>query len=595
MRTALIGHRGTGKSSLLKRIRNYAVDLGLEILALDLDQEITARTGRSVQEIFSTDGESRFREIEREVFATLDRETSVNSAANSADVFLALGAGFDSRAIPSAWKALWIRRASDHSGRIFTDRPRLNANVNAINEYFERFPAREAIYRTRADQTLWLDEGLDRPDRAECDVIFDQVRDCGGAITVLPEMLSKRDWIERYLKWGIAYFELRDDLLSASEMIELSDVVPPENLLLSFRDPRRVATTRELVETRKLSFDWPQEMGKCPLSISPKILSVHRREYFDESYSGDMILKAALPVSDFAELLEGHRWRMQDPERRVFLPMSSDGRWSWYREWMGPEEALTFLREGDGSSPDQPTLLRWLRRRNLNGESFAAVLGDPVSHSRTPLEQFEFFSERNAPVFAIRASRDEWPMALPVLKELGLRWLAVTAPLKELAFELCEGQVSETASRLRSVNTLIFSEGRWCGENTDLAGFKRAWSESPTAKSKPIAIWGGGGTLALLKEVLPQARLFSARSGEARDRNLASDFSPATLIWAAGSGPSSDLPLHWKPESVFDLSYTDDSPARVYAQKIGARYISGLEMFREQARMQREFWCRTEI
>jgi shikimate kinase len=67
----LIGYRGTGKSTIGPRL---AARLGWDFL--DADPEIERRAGRSIREIFETDGEPAFRSLEAEIlqeFLTKDR------------------------------------------------------------------------------------------------------------------------------------------------------------------------------------------------------------------------------------------------------------------------------------------------------------------------------------------------------------------------------------------------------------------------------------------------------------------------------------------------------------------------------------------
>jgi hypothetical protein len=331
------------------------------------------------------------------------------------------------------------------------------------------------------------------------------------------------------------------------------------------------------------------------LSARPcALLSLHNSAFALKEFAAPgVILKAALPTRDFRDLAKGHAWMMQDPLHRVFLPMSSDGRWSWYREWLGQDAPINFVREGEGSSQDQPNLLRWLKRKDFGVRPrFAAVLGDPVSHSRTPAEQSDYFArEAQAPVFAIRVAREEWTDALGLLESLGLKWAAVTAPLKDLAFASC--QPDELATRLKSVNTLALTERGWVGTNTDREGFTEAWRKEVSADAVMTAIWGGGGTLAMILDVVPEARAFSARTGEPR-AEVPTGFSPDTVIWAAGAAGGSP-PRSWRPKLVFDLSYSEDSPARAFALERGARYISGLSMFRAQAAAQRIFWKKVNL
>ncbi|MGJ0121321.1 shikimate kinase [Williamsia sp. MIQD14] len=60
----LIGFMGAGKSTVGAVLaRNLGVDY------LDTDHEIVRRTGRSIADIFATDGEERFREVETAVIA----------------------------------------------------------------------------------------------------------------------------------------------------------------------------------------------------------------------------------------------------------------------------------------------------------------------------------------------------------------------------------------------------------------------------------------------------------------------------------------------------------------------------------------------
>lgn len=603
MRTALIGHRGVGKTSLLARIETYYRDAGRSVTCLDLDKIIAERTGRSISEIFQSEGEEAFRQIERETFAAVERETETVEH----DVFLALGAGFDSRLLSPMWKVLWVRRTTDEMGRIFTDRPRLNPNVHPLTEFKERYDVRHPAFAARADEVLWLDEGAESPDPGERAFFIDGCRELGGAITVRKTLFQTenrlRDWIKKRLAWGVRWFELRDDLLSREEMESALKLIPSSQVLVSFRHPAKEASTAELVNASGCAYDWPLERGReTPVSRPPNFLSLHERkpgqslgavlQELPTDLPSTTRLKAALPVMGYAELIQGHRWYMERPDQRIFLPCSSNGRWYWYRELLGDRLALNFFREDEGSSSDQPTLLRWIRRRML-GEvaNFAAVLGQPVFHSRTPVEHREFFEKRKAPVFAIEISRDEWPEAINTLEELGLRWAAVTSPLKELAFKSC-GVSDDLSCRLQAVNTLVRTKKSWQGMNSDYEGFINTWRESVGPVSKATAIWGGGGTLEVMRMVLPKARLYSARTGEPRIPYEPEEFSPEVVIWAAGRIPDGQPmpPESWKPEIVFDLSYSEDSTGRAYALQCGAQYVSGLSMFRTQAAGQRRFW-----
>lgn len=62
----LFGFMGTGKTSVGKML---ASELGMEFL--DMDHVIEEREGRAISDIFATDGESYFRELERDLVKKL--------------------------------------------------------------------------------------------------------------------------------------------------------------------------------------------------------------------------------------------------------------------------------------------------------------------------------------------------------------------------------------------------------------------------------------------------------------------------------------------------------------------------------------------
>ncbi|RYZ64400.1 MAG: hypothetical protein EOP05_22105, partial [Proteobacteria bacterium] len=353
------GHRGTGKTSLLRRYEEVyrSGDLGSKKLRpFDLDQEIEFNTSKTVSEIFHSEGEAVFRRLEKEALEKIEAEV----AQTQDDVVLVCGAGFDPGLLSKFWHVLWVRRVTDSQGRIFTNRPRLNNQVSPLEEFFERFELREKRFAERADDVLWLDEGIEEvQDPAETSYIAEDRLQLGGAITLLPEHF-KTDlsaWITQRLNWGISWFELRDDLLTAEQMRLAFENLPPERALLSFRDPEREGQSAGWIDRLGVHYDWPVERGDCPFG-TPRYLSLHTRETtleetfkkFPDTVAPGTQLKAALPVHSVQELELAHRWQMAKPSQRLLLPMSGNGRWNWYRLLRGNDYSLNFIRESLGSS-----------------------------------------------------------------------------------------------------------------------------------------------------------------------------------------------------------------------------------------------------
>ena len=501
------------------------------------------------------------------------------------------------------------------------------------------------MWARRCGADLWLlPEGADDLGLAarqlEAQLILDQPGSSalGGVLTVLPQRMHSEHWqryFQRRLTWGLRYFELRDDLLTDAQILSICNVVPPAQLLISARRHRE---QDEPLSATLLShaalWDWPLELGAPPHFAEPqpaRVASLHRRnageslatciERLTAASKGAKLLKLAVPIHHLGELRQGHQWLLRDPARHQFLPSSPDGRWSWYRLWRGRQQPLNFWREEPAfalaPSPDQPTLFEWLQRLSceplapLDSPSptqFAAILGDPVQHSRTPLHQQDFFAEHSWPVLRIRLTDEDIAQtaAFSLLQQLGLRAAAVTSPRKLDARALLRQSSTfvTTTPQLpdEACNTLMYldSEQRWVGTNTDGEGLKTAWQimrkqHPQLTEEAPMVLWGGGGTRQLMQSVFPKGITYSARSGMPLQALQISPQSPKIVVWAVGAIRQPACvwpPTEWQPEVILDLNYSADSPGKQYAQRCGAHYYGGLAFFTAQAEAQRQFWQR---
>ncbi len=611
--TLIVGHRGAGKSSLLKRLKFYFKNFS-HYHFFDLDEVIEGKEQKSITAIFETMGETHFRNLEVQHLLALLNEDASKSVRST--LIVSLGAGFPLLKLPreilDSFSILWLRRESDDQGRIFFNRPRLDKSTDPLNEYQVRFLERNEVFKSLATEVWTVPEGLDDPHEVES-LYFSGASQLklkmGGSLTIYPHHLRSLDRLIQCLSWGLHRFELRDDLLTKEQFdLVLNSQLNNEVLISVRKNPKWIEAY-----LKNYPFDWPLELGP-PRDTSPTILSSHQSQDFhdlneffaqitrsSQEVSGSTLLKASPLIKSFRDLQLGHAWHLSDPQRNIFLPRSEDGRWQWYRLWMGNRLKINFLRFDEGSSLDQPTLFEWLSRNrdpsNLNELQpscdrdlhFAAVIGSPVRFSRSCMEHQDFFADLGlSGIFRIPISLEEWNFeTLNWLHSLGLRYAAITSPLKMATAKLVP-QKTAIVDELQSVNTLMWREDQacWIGHNTDIEGLRSLFSE--TDLIAPIVIWGGGGTLAAIKKLLPSATSYSARTGQPRsgDREISD---PTTLIWAAGEDHQK-IPEHWAPRKVLDLSYHDQSIARAYAMKWSANYVGGISMFKTQARQQRIFW-----
>lgn len=575
--TIFLGHRGVGKTSLLDRVSSYLP----QALCYCLDREIEKRVG-PIQDIFSQQGEGAFRVIENKIFAQLVQELH----GQTTPVFIAVGGGF-SGALPDQARILWVKRDWDVSQNIFLDRPSLNQQQSDLRIPSEIFQKREQIWQAQGYDELTLPEGVyvSHPGEVE----YFRQRPASGAVTLLAEHFLNQRW-KRLLDLKPLWIELRDDLLSASQIAQAVDFFPKQTLILSLRDPEAQTSSMDFM-SRVDRVDWPIEYGEAPQGLSPASLIYSHHSEEDSFYESlellegiDACIKWSPFVKNFLQLRLGHEWMMRSPQKRFFLPRSENGRWYWYRHLQKNSCSLNFWREGFGSSLDQPTLLQWLQP--VGSKKFAAVLGNPVLQSWSPAFHADFFAKRGTSLYAIEVSEEDLrDGGFDFLQTLGLVAAAVTSPLKAWA-----GNLVGASNPLNTIYKTMSNQ--WQGSSTDGLGFQETLKSLPfELEQKSVVVWGGGGVLPSLN--LPSAHFYSARTEKPRPESTPVD-RVDVLIWASGTQSSKALPPAWSPSWVVDMNYRADSPMRSYAHQKKAKYISGETMFLTQAREQQKIWSQYE-
>lgn len=602
----LIGHRGVGKSELYRRMQYYLSGQGYDFY--DLDVELESKAMKTITDIFTEHGEKYFRDLERQIYFELSQKTK------NQNVVISTGAGFDVSIIEREAYVLWVRRKTDMDGRIFLDRPRLNPVDSPLQEFKNRAELRQKSFQAHASHVYLMPEGElsfhQAAQEIEKKILFSTYNDVGGCVTVVPDYFnSEYTWnrfVKRFANKNVEYFEIRDDLLSYEQIQKVICDLSNEKIIFSLRSPdvaqKTFITTDEFKKwiANGILVDWAMELKDSGFlaDIVPReqlIVSCHSSEWKNlvtyEKIAA--YLKAAPLVESFGDVISLFDWHCENPQSRSVLPWSHNGRWVWFRQYMKFRQKINFWREGAGMNHDQPTLFEWLASYP-QPQVFAAILGDPVYHSYTPIEQGEFFHQKKMSIYAVQVSENEWSLAWPFLERLGLRYAAVTSPLKKLA-----ARMSKHDAALTSINTLCRQKGDdiWVGTSTDESGFKilAEGLEMVSPLQENIVVWGGGGVLPSIQKTFPRAKFFSSRTGELREENknteVDSTYEPKIIIWGAPRSEGTRFPPpHWRPQMIVDLSYKEDSLGKEYAQKLGIAYISGFKMFFEQAQQQRKFW-----
>ena len=249
----------------------------------------------------------------------------------------------------------------------------------------------------------------------------------------------------------------------------------------------------------------------------------------------------------------------------------------------------------------------------------AAVLGHPISHSKSPALHLAAYRKLGMEIGY--TALDVTEQALPAFMEQvrtqgGWRGLSVTMPLKTAMLAEVD-EVRGVARILGVVNTVAFEEERGIvrriGYNTDVTGIVNAVLNAGVASSPDAVVLGGGGTaaaaVAALKDLgTRHAQVFvrdTSRAAEALAAaaavGLAIDVRPLTE--AAVPTASADVVISTLPPRaadplaaeiaalgtgtpgvLLDVAY-DPWPSRIASawQSGGGAVVPGLEMLLYQA------------
>lgn len=125
------------------------------------------------------------------------------------------------------------------------------------------------------------------------------------------------------------------------------------------------------------------------------------------------------------------------------------------------------------------------------------LIGAPIAHSASPA-----MHERAAEALGLRghyqlievagAGSAELAMMLEGVRRLGFAGVNVTFPYKEAVVPLLD-ELAPGAAAMGAVNTVVVSNGRLIGHNTDTTGFARAVAPLLAPSGNAVAVLGTGG------------------------------------------------------------------------------------------------------
>ena len=132
--------------------------------------------------------------------------------------------------------------------------------------------------------------------------------------------------------------------------------------------------------------------------------------------------------------------------------------------------------------------------KNYRAE-LTGVFGDPVDDNPTGVVEEAAFQAKglNYRYLTIRVLPDDLETAMASVRAFGMRGINLTMPHKVKVLAYLD-ELSEAASIIGAVNTVINRDGRLCGENTDGKGFVTVLRNAGMSlEGKRVVMLGAGG------------------------------------------------------------------------------------------------------
>ncbi len=256
-----------------------------------------------------------------------------------------------------------------------------------------------------------------------------------------------------------------------------------------------------------------------------------------------------------------------------------------------------------------------MKQSDINAKTVLyGVLGDPVSHSLSPLMHNTAFEHigLNAVYLAFGVKEKNLAGAVAGIRAMGVKGASVTIPHKIHVMDHLD-EIDETALKIGAVNTIVNKDGYLYGYNSDCLGAMSALKEKTEIKGKKVVMAGAGGAaraigFGILAEggrltILNQIK----EEGERLAADLNADYHPLSDYRKhPGDIFINTTPLGMTPDTdsmavtkdylnntmvVMDIVYNPlETRLLSEAVKTGCTTVDGLSMFVYQGVSQFESW-----
>jgi shikimate dehydrogenase len=136
--------------------------------------------------------------------------------------------------------------------------------------------------------------------------------------------------------------------------------------------------------------------------------------------------------------------------------------------------------------------------------SFLALIGNPVSHSLSPIMQNAAIQYLGLDLIymAIPCKDEDLEIVVNSLKKMNCKGLNITIPFKQKVFNMCS-EISPVAKKVKAINTLKLTDNKdWIGTNTDIDGFIYPLKNLNLIKKSSLILGSGGAARSVIQGLI---------------------------------------------------------------------------------------------
>ena len=253
----------------------------------------------------------------------------------------------------------------------------------------------------------------------------------------------------------------------------------------------------------------------------------------------------------------------------------------------------------------------------FNNEKFRVlgIIGDPLRQSMSPILHNYWMKKYNINAYYAAFPIKKLTNIKVAIKTLNILGLNVTIPYKKKVIPHLD-YIEESAKKIEAINTILFKKGKIRGYNTDVYGFGNALEKKYKWNTeRPALIFGAGGSAEAVINYISKKgikNIYIINRTEQKVKKIARKYKIIKVLknidnkllkevgllvntTSQGMIGSPELKINLKGMNkeviIYDIVYNPiDTGLIKAAKKEKLNYITGLDMFIEQAMKSFEIW-----